>query len=238
MLTREQQSHGHTLGIIVEHNVEAARRDGTILRANGFRPDAASYGYNGYSFLLTGRDRFGETLPLFTDNFGDLIATATVYVLYLLGSAVAGRGTGLLAALLLASSPWHVQISRYAERSPLLALCFCLGLLFLWRWREHGGRDLVWSALCFGLCFYTYAAARVFAPLFVAGVVLLYHRELRPWLGSATTCRISVRGICFLTVIQNCGTARAAWGNSTTSNWRRRRWARICCGGAGGARTR
>ncbi|MDP6700549.1 MAG: glycosyltransferase family 39 protein [Candidatus Latescibacteria bacterium] len=175
---------------------------------NGFSPDEASYGYNGYSLLQTGRDRFGEALPLFTDNFGDLIATsymwltapaialfglgefavrlpaaligtATVYVLYLLGAAVAGRGTGLLAALLLAISPWHVQVSRYAERSPLLALCFCLGLLFLWRWRERGGRDLAWSALCFGLCFYTYAAARVFAPLFVAGVVLLYHRELR-----------------------------------------------------------
>ena len=104
---------------------------------NGFSPDEASYGYNGYSFLLTGRDRLGEALPLFTDNFDDLIATsymwltapasallglgefavrlpaaligtATVYVLYLLGSAVAGRGTGLLAALLLAISPWHV----------------------------------------------------------------------------------------------------------------------------------
>ena len=42
MLTREQQSHVHTLGIIVEHNVEAAMRDGTILRANVFRPDAGN----------------------------------------------------------------------------------------------------------------------------------------------------------------------------------------------------
>ena len=175
---------------------------------NGFSPDEASYGYNGYSLLLTGRDRFGHALPLFTDNFGDLIATsymwltapaialfglgefavrlpaaligtATVYALYRLGAAVAGRGTGLLAALLLAISPWHVQVSRYAERSPLLALCFCLGLLFMWRWRERGGHYLAWSALCFGLCFYTYAAARVFVPLFVAGAILLYRRELR-----------------------------------------------------------
>ena len=129
---------------------------------NGFSPDEASYGYNGYSFLLTGRDRFGHALPLFSDNFGDLIATsymwltapaialfglgefavrlpaaligtATVYALYRLGAVVAGRGAGLLAALLLAISPWHVQVSRYAERSPLLMLCFCLGLFFLWK---------------------------------------------------------------------------------------------------------
>ena len=175
---------------------------------NGFSPDEASYGYNGYSFLLTGRDRFGHALPLFTDNFGDLIATSymwltapaialfglgefavrlpaaligtvTVYALYRLGAVVAGRGAGLLAALLLAISPWHVQVSRYAERSPLLVLCFCLGLFFLWRWRVRGRRDLVWSALCFGLCFYTYAAARVFIPLCIAGATLLDHREVR-----------------------------------------------------------
>ena len=175
---------------------------------NGFSPDEASYGYNGYSLLLTGKDRFGNAFPIFADNFGDLISTSymwlmvpsiwffgldefavrlpaalvgiiTVFVLYKLGEAVANRWVGLLAALLLAISPWHVQVSRYAERSPLLPLCFCLGLLFFWRWREQGGRKLLWSALCFGLCFYTYASARVFVPLFIGGTVLLYHRELR-----------------------------------------------------------
>ena len=173
---------------------------------NGFSPDEASYGYNGLSLLLTGKDRFGHAFPLFTDNFGDLISTsymwltvpaialfgldefavrlpaaligiATVFVLYKLGSVVAERWVGLLAALMLAISPWHVQVSRYAERSPLLPLCFCLGLWFFLR--AEGGRKLVWSALCLGLCFYTYAAARVFAPLFIGGVALLYQRELR-----------------------------------------------------------
>ena len=175
---------------------------------NGFSPDEASYGYNGYSLLLTGKDRFGNALPLFADNFGDLISTsymwltvpsiwlfgldefavrlpaacvgtATVFVLYKLGEIVANRWVGVLSALLLAISPWHVQVSRYAECSPLLLLCFCLGLLLFLHWREHGGHKLLWSALCFGLCFYTYASARVFAPLFVGGVVLFYHRELR-----------------------------------------------------------
>ena len=175
---------------------------------NGFSPDEASYGYNGYSLLLTGKDRFGQALPLFTDNFGDLISTsymwltvpsialfgldewavrlpaalagiATVLVLYKLGVVVANRWVGLLAALLLAISPWHVQVSRYAERSPLLPLCFCLGLLLFFLWREQGSWKLAWSALCFGLCFYTYAAARVFAPLFIGGMALLYQRELR-----------------------------------------------------------
>ena len=72
-----------------------------------------------------------------------------------------------------------MQASRHAERSPLLLLCFCLGLLLFLHWREHGGHKLLWSALCLGLYFYTYASARVFAPLFVGGVVLFYHRESR-----------------------------------------------------------
>ena len=47
---------------------------------NGFSPDEASYGYHGYSFLLTGRDRFGNAFPLFADNFGDLISTSYMWL--------------------------------------------------------------------------------------------------------------------------------------------------------------
>lgn len=97
---------------------------------NGFSPDEASYGYNGYSLLHTGRDRFGEWLPLFADNFGDLIAASymwltvpsialfgldefavrlpaalvgivTVWVAYKLGAAFYDAWAGLLTALVL-----------------------------------------------------------------------------------------------------------------------------------------
>ncbi len=174
---------------------------------NGFSPDEASYGYNGYSLLHTGRDRFGEWLPLFSDNFGDLISAsymwltvpsialfgldefavrlpaalagiAAVWVLYKLGATFCNERAGLLAALFLAISPWHIQISRYAERSPLLPLLFCAGLYFFLRWRQRAGNDLLWSALCFVLCLYTYAAARVFVPLFLVCTALLYIKPL------------------------------------------------------------
>ena len=210
---------------------------------NGFSPDEASYGYNAYSFLLTGKDRFGNAFPLFADNFGDLISTsymwltvpsiwlfglgefavrlpaalvgvATVFVLYKLGETVVHRWVGLVAALLLAISPWHVQVSRYAERSPLLPLCFCLGLLFFLRWRAEGGRKLVWSALCFGLCFYTYASARVFAPLFIGGVALLYFRELRVG-GRQAIGALGILAACFLPAalhwVSPAGMARASY---------------------------
>jgi len=174
---------------------------------NGFSPDEASYGYNGYSFLHTGRDRFGEWLPLFADNFGDLIATsymwltvpsialfgldefsvrlpaalvgiATVWIIYKLGAEVYDTWTGVLAAFFLAISPWHIQISRYAERSPLLPLLFCLGLFFFLRWHTKQRNELLWSTLAFALCLYSYASARVFVPLYVLGAALICSRSL------------------------------------------------------------
>ncbi len=173
---------------------------------NGFSPDEASYGYNGYSLLHTGRDRFGEWLPLFADNFGDLIAAsymwltvpsialfgldefsvrlpaaligiATVWVVYQLGVVLYDTWAGLLSAFFLAISPWHIQISRYAERSPLLPLLFCLGLLFFLRW-QHKKNALLWSALAFALCLYSYASARVFVPLYILGTGLIYREAL------------------------------------------------------------
>ncbi|MFT5087942.1 MAG: 4-amino-4-deoxy-L-arabinose transferase-like glycosyltransferase [Candidatus Latescibacterota bacterium] len=174
---------------------------------NGFSPDEASYGYNGYSLLHTGRDRFGEWLPLFADNFGDLIAAsymwltvpsialfgldefavrlpaalvgiATVWVAYKLGTAFYDAWAGLLTALFLAISPWHIQVSRYAERSPLLPLLFCLGLFLFLRWQQKQKKELLWSALAFALCLYSYASARVFVPLYVLGAALIYSSSL------------------------------------------------------------
>jgi 4-amino-4-deoxy-L-arabinose transferase-like glycosyltransferase len=126
---------------------------------NGFSPDEASYGYNGYSLLHTSRDRFGEWLPLFADNFGDLIAAsymwltvpsialvgldANAWVAYKLGTAFYDAWAGLLTALFLAISPWHIQVSRYAERSPLLPLLFCLGLFLFLRWQQKQKKELL-----------------------------------------------------------------------------------------------
>ena len=37
----------------------------------GFHADEASMGYDAYSLLKTGRDQYGEFLPLHTRSFGD-----------------------------------------------------------------------------------------------------------------------------------------------------------------------
>ncbi|MCX7928166.1 MAG: glycosyltransferase family 39 protein [Patescibacteria group bacterium] len=48
---------------------------------NGFTPDEASFGYDAYSILHTGRDQWGRFLPLVLESFGDFKAPLYAYLL-------------------------------------------------------------------------------------------------------------------------------------------------------------
>src|SRR3989344_8752448 len=124
----------------------------------GFTPDEASFGYDAYSILHTGKDQWGHTFPLVLESFGDfkpplyaylaipfvgifglnnyatrlpnaLIGTAAIYVTYLLvkelgksldkKSEVGSWKLEILAAMLLAISPWHIMMSRGAFEANL-----------------------------------------------------------------------------------------------------------------------
>src|SRR3989344_6073268 len=127
---------------------------------NGFTGDEAQQGYSAYSIFKTGKDEWGELLPLFPRGFGDykppLYTYLTVPSVGLLGlnvlavrlpAALAGilavlivyfltkellknQKIALWASFLLAINPWHIQISRTAWEGGLGILTFSLGLLF------------------------------------------------------------------------------------------------------------
>src|SRR3990172_4878127 len=108
----------------------------------GFTPDEASFGYDAYSILKTGRDQWGKPYPLVLESFGDfksplyayltipfiaifgldkfavrlpnaLLGSLAVYVVYLLTKKLSkNERVGLIAAMLLAVSPWHIMMSR------------------------------------------------------------------------------------------------------------------------------
>src|SRR3989304_6475119 len=46
----------------------------------GFTPDEASFGYDAYSILNTGKDQWGHTLPLVFESFGDYKSPLYVYI--------------------------------------------------------------------------------------------------------------------------------------------------------------
>jgi hypothetical protein len=85
----------------------------------------------------------------------------------------------LLTSALLASSFWHVQMSRNAHRDTLLPLVEAIGYWILWRaFRTRDWRCYAGAGAALGLAIYTYSPGRfvgVFVAVFVA-VEFLIHR--------------------------------------------------------------
>ncbi len=111
-----------------------------------------------------------------------IFGTLTVAGIYLLGAELVSTPAGLLAAFFLATSFWHLVLSRIAFRAiaaPLF-LVWALYLLLAALRRARGGRPWIgWMILAgavFGLGFYTYPAYRV-TPLLVVAVWIAYGRR-------------------------------------------------------------
>lgn len=163
--------------------------------------DEVSIGYNAYSILKTGKDEWGKKLPLHFRAFGEyklpvhiyasvpaialfglnewgvrltpaIIGILAVVGAYLLGKEIFKQEKyGLLAAFLLAISPWHLQLSRASFESATAMCLLTWGLFFFLKGRKKPV-NYSFSALLFGLAIYTYNAERAFIPIF--GLSLLY----------------------------------------------------------------
>ncbi|KKU20681.1 MAG: Glycosyl transferase family 39 [Candidatus Nomurabacteria bacterium GW2011_GWA1_46_11] len=112
------------------------------------------------SFLATGRDYYGNFLPLQFHSFSDVRTAIPIYLtailgkvignielavrlepaimgilgvlaIYLLAKSFFGKTTGLLAALLLTLTPWHFTYSRVGFEVTTLFAFFVFGLYFL-----------------------------------------------------------------------------------------------------------
>jgi 4-amino-4-deoxy-L-arabinose transferase-like glycosyltransferase len=174
---------------------------------DGFYCDEAGLGYNAYSILRTGTDETGAFLPLYVWSFGvsyknpvfiyasmiplallgpsdfavrltaALFGTGTVAAIFFLGRALGGAWLGLLAALFLAVCPWHLHFSRIAFELVAFPFFFVLGFTSLVRYTQ-GRRTLPLAAVLLGYCLYTYAPAKLFVPLFLAGFACLFYGPL------------------------------------------------------------
>lgn len=165
----------------------------------GFHIDEASLGYNAYSLLKTGRDENGLLFPLHIDMFGDfrpagyqyldilliklfglsefaarfpsaLFGAATTVAIFLLAVAIFKDETlGLLAAGLVAFSPWHIVISR-ASAETIVALFFIiLGAYFFLTGIKGKTKQFFWATIFWSASLFFYHSSRVFVP--VLGVV-------------------------------------------------------------------
>lgn len=170
--------------------------------------DEVSIGYNAYSILKTGRDEWGEFLPLHFKSYGEyklpaqiyssipgiyffglnelgvritpvLYGTLTILVAFLLGEAIFENSIiGLLGALLLAISPWHIHLTRASFESSFAFFWVSLAIYFLVKYiKKKKSLQLIFSVVCFAVSVYTYNSTRVFTPLFLLAIILLYKKD-------------------------------------------------------------
>ena len=169
--------------------------------------DEVSIGYNAYSILKTGRDEWGQFLPVHFKSYGEyklpaqiyasipaiaifglnelgvritpvIYGTLTVLLLYFLTMEIFGnKWIGLVSSFLLAISPWHIQLTRASFESSFSVFWVVLGAwLFIKGFRDK--KYWLWSVVPFIISIYTYNAARVFTPLFLVTLFLIYRKDI------------------------------------------------------------
>ncbi|KKR86144.1 MAG: hypothetical protein UU34_C0020G0005 [Candidatus Curtissbacteria bacterium GW2011_GWA1_41_11] len=169
--------------------------------------DEAALGYNAYSVLKTGRDEYGTWFPMVLRSFDDykppLYMYLTIPSVAIFGletwavrlpSAIAGvlavvgtyclvlelfksRRLALIASFLLAISPWHIQFSRIAFEANI-GVTINIWAVYLFLKGLQKEKLLMISAFLFGLGFYAYHSERIFLPLLVVILSLIFRQEL------------------------------------------------------------
>jgi len=167
--------------------------------------DDVSIAYNANSVLKTGRDEWGQFLPLHFKSYGEyklpaqiyasipgiaifglnefgvritpvIYGTLTVLLLYLLiQEAFKIRSVSLMSAFLLAVSPWHVQLTRASFESSFSLFWVLMAIWFLLKGLKKP-KWLIFSMLPFGFSVYTYNSARVFTPLFLFATAIIFRK--------------------------------------------------------------
>lgn len=164
--------------------------------------DEASIGYNAYSVLTTGKDEWGETLPLHFRAFGEFKLPVYIYSVLVTESAfglnafavrlpsvifgllsVIGlyfvvfkltnqKSVSLISSFLFSITPWFFIFSRTGYEAVAGLAFFIWAIYFLVKSFEEN-KYLVLSTILFVGSIYSYNSFRILTPI-VLGIVLLY----------------------------------------------------------------
>jgi 4-amino-4-deoxy-L-arabinose transferase-like glycosyltransferase len=186
----------------------------------GLYLDEASIGVEAHALATTGRDSTGERFPVQFRALQDwkhplyVYATAvaeralgptvlavrlpaavfgalTVLLVALLASELShDRRAGLLAALVLALTPWHVHYSRMAWEAVTLGFTGVLALwLYLVARRRGGTLRFALAGAVFGLALYSYTPAKLLVPVLVVALLAIEWFDHRAGLKRAAWAR-------------------------------------------------
>jgi len=86
----------------------------------------------------------------------------------------------ILAALLLALSPWHISVSRATSEVVVALFLALFGLYFFVQGiNEKRVKKFLLSFVLLGTSFFFYHSARLLAPIFVLAIVIFFLKEIR-----------------------------------------------------------
>lgn len=111
-----------------------------------------------------------------------LIGVLTIGVTYFLAKELFNKNIALLTAFFLATSTWHITLSRTGFRAILVPLVIALFFFFLLKiFRAEKQKRKQWYAILagavFGLGFYTYTAYRVFPLVLILMAGFLFWKK-------------------------------------------------------------
>jgi len=171
----------------------------------GLHTDEVVSAYDAYSVLTTGKDSNGNFLPLYFKAVGDyrdpihtysilvsmlffgvndfsirfpsaFYGTLTVVVTYFLAKELFNKKIAIFAALFLSISPWHFVFSRIAFHVITAPFFFVLGFYLIIKGIRKNRNYLMAAAVVLGLSLYTYYSMRLFVPLFLFGMFLIFRK--------------------------------------------------------------
>lgn len=173
----------------------------------GYYSDEAAFSYNAYSLLQTGKDEYGTVLPVALKSFGDYKAALYSYYLipfvgvfglsevstragsaflgvaevllifYLANLIFKSKKLSLLSSYLVAVSPFSLQFGRMVHENNLVVFLITLGIYLLLTSLKNKSYLLL-SPVFFAASMYTYHDARVFVPMILITIFLIYKSYL------------------------------------------------------------
>lgn len=173
----------------------------------GLFHDEITIGYDAYSLLLTGKDIYGEKLPILFQSgeyrpplnsylltvfiyflglnnfsvrfFYALISSLTVLLIFVFAKKLFNTKIALLSSFLLAISPWHIRFSRRAHEATLGLFFLILALIFFIKYlRNKNFWQFFLSNLFFCLTIFSYFTYYLFTPLFLFIIIFLFRKEI------------------------------------------------------------
>lgn len=169
--------------------------------------DEISHGYTAFSILKTGTDEWGRipfanfraygdyplpllmylTIPFvallglteFALRFPHIIlGVGTVISIYFLTYGITkDRNKSLFAMLLASIGPWYVFPSRFVLQSNLSVFLLVVAASFF-VFSRRNKLFLSLSALFFGLTLFAYHTTRIFSPVLLVGIMIIYRKEI------------------------------------------------------------